>query len=325
MGEGDRRGSGAPYCNRLADARVPVDVIRVPMALGADREGVDRGARELDEALRQRLRSRGFPEILGRLHDSLEITVAPLGHTVRQPGRYPHALHVDAIAAASRELSSAVSAAVLAGHFPLVLGGDHALSIGSIGGAALSRTLGVIWIDAHADINSPETSPSGHVHGMPLAAAIGRGPQPLVDVAAGGRLALKNLVYIGVRDLDPGERDLLRDSDALVYTMDRVDALGLLAVAHGAIEHLLSNSVEAVHLSFDLDSLDPTILPGTGTRVPGGFTYREARQLLTLLRESDLPIISADVVELNPLLDSTNGSTEIAAGLTAALLGESQL
>jgi arginase len=218
-----------------------------------------------------------------------------------------------------------VSAAVLAGHLPLVIGGDHALSIGSIGGAALSRRLGVIWIDAHADINTPQTSPSGHVHGMPLAAAIGRGPQVLIDVAAGGRLALENLVYIGVRDLDRGERELLRASGALVVSMDRVDEMGLRAIARETVERLLANGVEAVHLSFDLDSLDPTILPGTGTRVPGGFTFREARRLLTLLRESDLPIISADVVELNPLLDPSGGSTEIAASLTAALLGETQV
>lgn len=320
-GEWDRRGGG----NRLRNAWAPVDVIRVPMALGADREGVDRGASELDVALRDRLFCRGFPSILKRLNESLEISVEERGQASRVSTLYRNALHVDAIAAASRQLASVVGAAVLSGHLALVLGGDHAVSIGSLAGAALSRRLGVIWIDAHADINTPETSPSGHIHGMPLAFALGRGPEPLAGILAGNRLRLDDLVYIGLRDVDAGERELLRDSGALVFTMDRVDALGIDGVVESAIQRLTNNGVEHVHVSFDLDVLDPTIAPGTGTKVPGGMTFREAHRLLTLLRQSDLPIVSVDVVELNPQLDPSGHSTEIAAALTATILGETMI
>jgi arginase len=311
--------------NRLREPGIPIDVIRVPMALGADRLGVDRGAAELDAAVRARLRGRGFPEVLARLGEPREITVAPLPAARRPDHPHPSALHIDAIAAAGQELAGAVAAAVLGGRLALVIGGDHALSIGSLAGAARAGRLGVIWIDAHGDINTPETSPSGHVHGMPLAAAIGRGPAKLVEIGAAADLRLEDLVYIGVRDLDPGERVLLRQSPALVFPMESIDRQGIEAVARESICRLLERGVEVVHLSFDLDVLDPLVMPGTGTRVPGGLTYREAHLLLTLLRSSDLPIVSVDVVELNPTLDPSGVSTEVAAGLTATLLGEVQL
>jgi arginase len=236
-----------------------------------------------------------------------------------------NALHVDAIATASAELAAAVGAAVTSGRLALVIGGDHALSIGSLAGAGSVCRLGVIWLDAHADINTPETSPSGHVHGMPLAAAIGRGPRELVAIGEQADLRLDDLVYIGVRDLDPGERLLLRESPALVYPMASIDSIGVDAAVREAARRLRERRVDAVHVSFDLDVLDPAIMPGTGTRVPGGLTFREAHRLFTLLRESDLPIVSVDVVELNPLLDPSGASTEVAAALTAVLLGEEML
>ena len=311
--------------NLLSDPSVPVDIIRVPMALGADRDGVDRGAAELDHALRARLNERGFSDILARLSDSIEITVSGREVAVRDARRHGNALHVEAIAAASRELATVVSAAALAGRLALVIGGDHALSIGSLAGAALARRLGVVWIDAHADINTPETSPSGHVHGMPLAAALGRGPIPLAELGARSRLRLADLAYIGVRDLDAGERLLLRDSAALVRTMDDVEQRGIADVTLEVIDRLCGQGVEAVHVSFDVDALDPSLARGTGTLVPGGLSYREARRLFALLRASDLPIVSVDVVELNPLLDPSGMTTDIAAGLAAALLGETLL
>jgi arginase len=311
--------------NRLKDRSVPIDVIRVPMALGADREGVDRGATELDNALRRRLEQRGFPDILARLSSSAEITVTARGACVRLPHPTENALHVDAIAAASQDLAAAVRAAVSSGNLALVIGGDHALSIGSLAGAGSDCRLGVIWLDAHGDINTPETSPSGHVHGMPLAAAIGRGPRELVAVGAQADLQLDDLVYIGVRDLDPGERRLLRESPALVFSMAIIDSIGIDAAWGEAARRLRERRVDAVHVSFDLDVLDPAIMSGTGTRVPGGLTYREAHRLLTLLHECDLPIVSVDIVELNPTLDPDGASTEVAAALTAVLLGEEML
>lgn len=299
-------------------------MILVPLALGAVCAGVERGAAELDAALRRRLRERDLPEIARRLRETGDIAVAPLDACPPDPRARGNALHVEAIAAACGELAAVVGASVTAGRLPLVLGGDHALSIGSLAGAASAGRLGVIWIDAHGDINTPATSPSGHVHGMPLAAALGRGPTALVEVAARSRLCFEDIAWIGVRDLDPAERALLRESPA-VYPLSAVDELGIAGVARAVIAHMRARGVEAVLISFDLDVLDPALMPGTGTRVPGGLTYREARQLLTALRESDLPIVAVDVVELNPLLDPTGGSTQVAAGLTAVLLGETVL
>lgn len=312
----------ARRANRLKDPLVPVDVIQVPMALGADRHGVDRGAAALDHAIRERLISRGFDYVADRMGTSREITVDSLDSMPQSDHASSTALHVDAIATASHELAGEVERSVAAGHLALVIGGDHALSIGSLAGASTLGRLGVIWIDAHADINTPETSPSGHVHGMPIAAAIGRGPEKLIHVGSRADLRLEDLVYIGLRDLDVGERLLLRESPALLYPISSVETLGIAAVTYEAIRRLFERKVDAVHISFDLDSLDPTIMPGTGTPVPGGLTYREARQMLSLLRASDLPIVSVDVVELNPTLDPDGGSLNIAAGLTAALLGE---
>lgn len=312
----------ARRANRLKDERVPIDVIQVPMALGADRHGVDRGAADLDRAIRERLTSRGFDHVARRLRGSREVAVDSLDSVPESDHPSVRALHVDAIAAASHLLAEEVERSVKAGNLALVIGGDHALSIGSLAGASTLGRLGVIWIDAHADINTPETSPSGHVHGMPLAAAIGRGPEALVQVGTRADLRLEDLVYIGLRDLDLGERNFLRESPTLLYPISSVESLGIAAVTYEAMRRLFERKVDAVHLSFDLDSLDPAIMPGTGTPVPGGLTYREARQMLSLLRASDLPIVSVDVVELNPTLDCTGGSLEIAAGLTAALLGE---
>ncbi len=290
------------------------------MALGANRRGVDQGAAALDQAVRSRLTRRGFDQTVQRFNESQVIQVESLDSMPET--RNPMALHIDAIASASRDLAAAVETSIEAGRLALVLGGDHALSIGSLAGAASAGRLGVIWLDAHGDINTPETSPTGHVHGMPLAVANGWGARPLVDIASRSDLRLEDLVYIGLRDLDPGERVLLRESPALVYPISSVETLGVAAITYEAIRRLVERGVDAVHISFDLDVLDPGIMPGTGTPVPGGLTYREAHHMLSLIRSSDLPIVSIDIVELNPLLDCSGGSLNVAAGLTAVLLGE---
>ncbi|HQZ90645.1 MAG TPA: arginase [Thermomicrobiales bacterium] len=315
-----RHDSGKP--NRLSDPAVPVDVFRVPMALGANREGVDQGATTLDNALRRRLETRGYTQILGRLQPSVDIPVTPLGP---DRGDEPNAWYANEIAAACATLAGGVAETVGAGRFALLLGGDHALAVGSLAGAGVAGRLGVIWVDAHADINTPETSPSGNVHGMPLAAALGQGPRQLAAVGSQSGLRLDDLIYIAVRDLDPGERELLADGPALVWTADDVEIRGIAEIVTASVDRLLANGIDALHLSFDLDALDPTVMPGTGTRVPGGLTYREATRLLALLRRSGLPIVSADVVELNPLLDPSGGSTAVAAAIAGALLGETIL
>lgn len=308
--------------NRLKQEDAPIDVIRVPMALGANRAGADAGAALLDEALRGLLASRGFPAILERLSEPITIDVMSLDDAADQPQDVANALNSGPIAEACRRLASVVGQSIAGGRFPLMLGGDHALSIGSLAGASQAGRLGVIWIDAHGDINTPDTTPSRNVHGMPLAVALGYGPDTLVSVGHRFDLALDDVVYIGVRDLDPGERELLHQSPAMVFTMESIDTMGIDAVTEETIRRLLERGVDAVHLSFDFDALDPSIFAATGVTVPGGLTYREARRCLALLAASNLPIISADLVEFNPLLDAGNTSTDIAARLTAALLGE---
>jgi arginase len=308
--------------NRLKSQDVAIDVIHVPIALGANRAGVELGAELLDRDMRSVLARRGFPEILDRLSEPRTIDVMSLEDAHNLPQDLENAMHAAPIAEACSRLAEVVAESINAGRFPLILGGDHSLSIGSLAGASGAGRLGAIWIDAHGDINTPGTSPSGNVHGMPLSVSLGYGPQPLVNVGHRFDLAIDDLVYIGVRDLDPGERELLRQSPAMVFTMESVDAMGIDAVTEEAVRRLLERGVEAVHLSFDLDALDPSVFPATGVTVPGGLTFREARRCLTGLRASNLPIVSADIVEFNPLLDDRPETTRIASRLTAALLGE---
>lgn len=316
--EGDRT-------NRLSDPSVPIDVFQMPMALGANCDGVDLGAATLDDAMRRLLASRGYQQIASRLRPSVEIPVAPLDPATEGRGDTPNAWYVNEIGDACGRLAEAVADSIAAERFALMLGGDHAASIGSLAGAGVAGRLGVIWIDAHADINTPETSPSGNVHGMPLAVALGQGPERLTAIGARSGLRIDDLVYIGLRDLDPAERDLLRSGPALVFTADAIEERGIDEAILTAIDRLLRNGVDAVHLSIDIDSLDPSIVPGTGTRFPGGLTYRELIRAIGQLRRSNLPIASADVVELNPLLDPTGGSTIVAAALATALLGRTAL
>ncbi|CAN5693958.1 arginase [soil metagenome] len=313
---------GGRLGNRLKDRAIPIDVIHVPIALGANRAGPEQGPAVLDEELRRILDFRGFPEILDRLSPPVTIDAPGLDETENAGPEVENAFHAAAIADVCVRLSSAVSESIADGRFPLVLGGDHSLSIGSLAGASTAGRIGAIWIDAHGDINTPQTSPSGNVRGMPLAASLGYGPEPLVNVGHRVDLAIDDLVYIGVRDLDPGERELLRQSPAMLFTMESVDTMGIDAVTEEAIRRLLERGVYGVHLSFDFDALDPSVFPATGVTVPGGLTYREARRCLTGLRASNLPILSADIVEFDPTLDGRPETARIAGRLVAALLGE---
>lgn len=308
--------------NRLKDANTPIDIFQVPMALGANREGAERGPAELDLALRQRLERRGYHEIAKRLNGSVVVDVMSLEQARGLESEHANAHHLEPIAESCDQLAEVVGESITSGNLALVLGGDHALSIGSLAGASLAGRLGVIWVDAHTDINTPETSPSGNIHGMPLSAALGHGPRELVEVGHHFDLVLDDLVYIGVRDIDLGERELLRQSPATVYTMESIDRLSIAGVGEEAIRRLIDRGVDAVHLSIDYDVLDPTCFDATGTVAPGGLTYRELRQLITLFRDSDLPIVSADLVELNPSLDSRGDGTTVAATLATILLGE---
>jgi arginase len=213
--------------------------------------------------------------------------------------------------------------AIEAGHLPLFIGGDHSIAVGAIGGVTHPGPAGLIWIDAHGDFNTPESSPSGNLHGMPLAALLGLGAPELVNLGRPGpKLTPSEVVLIGVRDLDPQERIMLKDSQIKVFTMREIDERGLAAVAAAAIAYL--NHLPRLHISLDMDSLDPSEAPGVGTPVPGGLTYREAHLLMEIIADCAC-VGSVDIVEINPILDERNITAKIALELIASLLGQSIL
>ena len=204
--------------------------------------------------------------------------------------------------------------------FPIVLGGDHSIAIGSVIGCSRRERCGVVWVDAHGDFNTPQSSPTGNVHGMPLAALCGHGPQRLVDLLwPGAKVRAEDVVLIGVRDLDGEERRLMRDAGVTVFTMKEIDQLGLPRVAEETLRRV--GGLPRVHVSFDADVLDPEVAPGVGTPVPGGLTYREAHLLMELFADSGR-ITSLDLVEVNPILDRENRTANTLVGLAASLLGK---
>ena len=219
-------------------------------------------------------------------------------------------------------ISDVVESSIGRDELPVVLGGDHALAAGSVAGASrASRHLGLLWFDSHADMNTPATSPSGHIHGMSLAVSMGMGDPELTGL--GGRTPKvdpKNVVLIGVRDLDPGERETLRSSGATIYTIREVDERGMRDVVHEAVR--IAGTVTAgIHVSFDLDVIDPEEAPGVGTAIAGGITYREAHLAMEILAESG-KVVSVDLVEVNPVLEDRNQTAALAVELTQSLLGK---
>lgn len=293
-----------------------VSIIGIPMDLGQSRRGVDMGPSALRYAgLHERLRGLGCDtEDLGNLEIRERATIPPKGHGLDfLPG----------VLRAAKKVYDTGRQAIEAGRVPVFLGGDHSISVGSIGGVTAGGPAGVLWIDAHGDFNTPETSPSGNIHGMPLAALLGLGSPQLVNVGrAGAKLTPRDVVLVGVRDLDAPERELLRKHDMHVYTMSDIDERGIAQVARDAL-HRLSH-VPRVHVSLDLDVVDPREAPGVGTPVTGGLTYREAHLLMELVAR-DGRLCSADVVEVNPILDTNNRTAEMAVDLVASLFGKSIL
>lgn len=308
--------------SRLTAGRVRP--IGVPLWLGAERPGVERAPAEIEAGLRRRWVERDRPDLLARLDPGITVPVA----TPRDAAERLHRRSLEFLPEIARTtglLAEAVATAIDDGALALALGGDHALSIGSIAGAArvAGGRLGLLWLDTHPDLNTPQTSPSGHIHGMALAAALGLGAPALTGLdQPGPRLLAEDVCLLGVRDLDPGERRLIGEHGIWAMTMEEWTDAGLLAGVEAALTQLAARGVTAVHLSVDLDVLDPKLLPGTGTTVAGGLTYREASQVLRRLRDWDGPVRSVDWVELNPALDPTGWSTETAVALLATLLGE---
>lgn len=296
-----------------------IEIIGVPVDLGAGRRGVDMGPSAIRIAdLQARLELLGHHVIDG---GDLDVQIPETQQVGAGKLRYK-----TAILAACEELRARVEKSLGEGRLPLVLGGDHSIAIGSIAGstgffAKENESLGLIWFDAHGDANTPETTPSGNIHGMSLAVSIGLGDPDLVNL--GGRapkVLPRNVTLIGIRDLDTGERETLKKSGVTCYTMRDLDERGMRDVVDEAIG-LASDGTAGIHLSFDLDVVDPEDAPGTGTPVWGGITYREAHLAMELLADR-ANIVSIDLVEVNPVLDSQNMTGILAAELAQDLMGK---
>jgi len=292
-----------------------ISVIGVPIDLGADRRGVDMGPSAMRCAgILERLKRIGFTP-----HDEGDLVV-------RRPGTYGEhgntLKFLNDITSVCDELHRNVADAVVRERFPLVIGGDHSIAIGTIAGVLQHKPkLGVIWFDSHADLNTAETTPSGNIHGMSLAVALGIGHPSLVGIGgADKRIDPSKVAIIGARSIDDGEKELIRKLGIKVYTMHDIDRLGMTQVMEEAIR-IASDGTNGVHLSLDLDGLDPEDAPGVGTPVAGGITYREGHLAMELLSEANC-IVSAEVVEVNPILDHMNKTAKVAVALVASLLGE---
>lgn len=295
-----------------------IRIFGVPMDLGQQRRGVDMGPSAIRYAgLQERLTRLGYV-----VHDAGNI-YAPQAEEIEIPYDSADLLgtahHLPQIAAICQQVYEHIQATVQAGEKAIFLGGDHSMSIGTVAGMATAQT-GVLWIDAHADINTPATSPSGNIHGMVVAALLGECPSPLTDIGyAGAKIAPSQMAYIALRDLDVGERQRLSRGDIKVYTMREVDELGIAKIAHEVLAYFADKT--AIHVSLDLDGLDPRHAPGVGTPVPGGLTYREAHLLMEILADSHR-VTSLDVVEVNPILDVSNQTAQMAVELVAGLMGQ---
>ena len=229
---------------------------------------------------------------------------------------------VDLVADINHKLAVKVNGIIDKGDFPLILGGDHSIAMGSLAGIAkYYKNLGVIWYDAHGDLNTFETSPSGNAHGMPLAASLGLGHPKFTNILEySPKVKPENIVLIGARALDEGEKKLIKDLHIKVYSMHEIDRLGMTRVMEETIAYL-KDRCDGVHLSLDLDGLDPADAPGVGTPVYGGISYRESHLAMEMLAEADI-ITSAEFVEVNPILDEKNRTASVAVALAGSLFGE---
>jgi len=299
-----------------------VRVIGAPSDFGADRRGVDMGP----SAIRYAGLAASVEETGASVRDAGDLAVPHPEERDpdHEPPRRGKAKFLREARQVSAALADAVAETLADGEFPLVLGGDHSVAIGSLAGTSRDADVGVVWFDAHGDFNTPETSPSGNVHGMPVAAALGRGSFADAAWARAPGLREENVAFVGLRDLDPGEREAMRESDVSAFTMSDVDERGISAVVEEALD-VASAGVDGVHVSFDLDWLDPNEAPGVGTPVRGGATYREAHWALedVARRDAESGILrSMEFVEVNPILDESNRTAEMTAELAASALGK---
>jgi arginase len=296
-----------------------LSIIGAPLDLGQDRRGVDMGPSAVRVAnLNRRLVSIGYAvEDLGNV---------AVEQRESHPEGDPHAKYLPQIAATCRKLAGLVETTLDAVKMPVVLGGDHSIAIGTVAGVTRhfrkqTREIGLLWVDAHADMNTPETSPSGNVHGMPLACAVGMGPRELTALLGPPpMIEAAHVAVVGLRDVDVLEKPHVRDSGVKAFTMRDIDERGLRAIMEDALR-IVTQGTAGFHLSLDMDFVDPTYAPGVGTPVRGGATYREAHLAMEMICDSDA-MVSMEVVEVNPVVDEVNCTADLAVELIMSAMGK---
>jgi len=295
-----------------------IDIFGFPMDLGAGRRGVDMGPSALRIAgLEQQLEQIGY-----KVTDHGDVFIK---NQERQIVKNPKLKYLDEIIRTTEMLAKKVEKSLEHGNFPLCIGGDHSMAIGTLAGVAAhckkqKLELGVIWIDAHADMNTDSTTPSGNIHGMSVAASLGFGHKALSSIyGLAPKVKPENIAFIGIRSLDAEERETIKKLGLKIYTMTEVDRKGINFIINKVLKDLKSR-VQHIHVSFDTDSIDPSIAPGVGTPVSGGLNYREAHLLMETIAECGC-MSSLEVAEVNPILDTKNRSAEITAELIASSLG----
>ena len=306
----------------MSNPAKPIHIINVPLDLGASLRGTDGGPSAFRIAgLKKELKDIGHT-----VADEVELTVPHPGGKASGDDKLRYK---EQILAVCEDLARTVDNTLASGAVPLVIGGDHSIAMGTVSGAAahLDRNgekLGLIWFDAHGDMNTPDSSPTGNIHGMPLAHLLGYGDPDLCKIMGmHPAVAPENVALIGIRDIDSVERDFINDSGIHAFTMYDIDRLGMSEVARRAIE-VVNDGTAGFHISFDLDGCDPEVIPGTGTTVPGGVSFREAHFLLEECANNGR-MISIEIVELNPFLDLENVSAERAVTLVQSAFGRSIL
>lgn len=296
-----------------------ISIIGFPMDLGAGRRGVDMGPSALRIAgLQQKLEKLGYS-----VNDTGNIKIEIME---RQKIKDARLKYLSEIIKTSKILADKVSSELEKGNFPLCIGGDHSMAIGTIAGISSyckKRKLktGIIWIDAHADMNTDKTTPSGNIHGMPLAASLGFGNKELINFYGfSPKLLPENCALIGIRSIDEAEKEIIKKLNLSVYTMQEIDKLGIHRIINKVLKQFRQN-VDHIHISFDVDSVDPAIAPGVGTPVQGGLSFREAHLLMESIAECGC-MSSLEIAEVNPILDNKNKSANFTVDLIASSMGQ---
>ncbi len=294
-----------------------IEIYGVPMDLGANLRGVDMGPSALRIAgIESALASLGY-----EVHDHDEID---LKSRIALPKDGSSAKYVDEIVKVCTRLHDVAREVMKRGGLPIFLGGDHSIAAGTIAGVGAhfrerGERVGVIWFDAHADMNTPDSSPSGNVHGMPLSSLLGYGDPGMTSIGGGKVISPEHVAIIGARDVDDNEKRIVAESGVTVFSMKEIDMLGMAEVTRRAIE-IAGSETAGIHLSFDIDGLDPMVAPGVGTPVRGGISFREAHLFMEILADSGL-LVAMDVVELNPVRDECNRTAEAVVHLVQSAFG----